>query len=279
MESSATTTHEPTSHRAKKQRSPSYPAIGLANAIERARVLYEHEGRNAAPAAAVVAHWGYSPKSSGGRLVLAALKKYGLISDKGSREHRQIQLTRLALAILLDDREVSPERDTAIRTAALEPGIHRELIERYPDGLPSDASLRHHLLFDREFTEPAVKEFIPRFRETIDFAGLARGAVEVSQSPAAPPSSREEIPPEPDADDGLAPTSPVASADAVLQADRSTLAADNPSDSRMRIVQVPLLDAEWVTLQGAFPLTEQAWDQMIRVLDAMKPGLIKPDAD
>jgi hypothetical protein len=34
--------------------------------------------------------------------------------------------------------------------------------------------------------------------------------------------------------------------------------------------------AEWVTLQGAFPLSEQAWDQLLRVLDVMKPGLVAP---
>jgi hypothetical protein len=30
----------------------------------------------------------------------------------------------------------------------------------------------------------------------------------------------------------------------------------------------------WATLQAAFPLTEEAWEQMLAVLKAMKPGLV-----
>lgn len=44
-----------------------------------------------------------------------------------------------------------------------------------------------------------------------------------------------------------------------------------------RAVQLPLSATEWVTLQAAFPLSESAWGQMLRVLEAMKPGLVAPD--
>jgi hypothetical protein len=40
-------------------------------------------------------------------------------------------------------------------------------------------------------------------------------------------------------------------------------------------VQLPLSANEWVTLNGAFPLTETAWQQLLRVLDVMKPGLVQ----
>lgn len=43
-----------------------------------------------------------------------------------------------------------------------------------------------------------------------------------------------------------------------------------------RAVPIPLSANEWVTLQGDFPLTEAAWDQLLRVLDVMKPGLVVP---
>jgi hypothetical protein len=31
-----------------------------------------------------------------------------------------------------------------------------------------------------------------------------------------------------------------------------------------------------VTVQGDFPLREDAWDQMIRLLEVMRPGLVAP---
>jgi hypothetical protein len=34
-----------------------------------------------------------------------------------------------------------------------------------------------------------------------------------------------------------------------------------------------------VTLQAAFPLSEDEWDQMITVLNAMKPGLVALASD
>jgi hypothetical protein len=32
-------------------------------------------------------------------------------------------------------------------------------------------------------------------------------------------------------------------------------------------------------LNGAFPLTETAWQQLLRVLDVMKPGLVQTDIE
>ena len=50
----------------RKVRSPSFPFIGLREALDRARAFYEAEQRNAARPETAAAHWGYSPKSSGG---------------------------------------------------------------------------------------------------------------------------------------------------------------------------------------------------------------------
>jgi len=53
------TTDEATGTRKrKKQRSPSYPGIGLEAALERAKTFYQEEGRNAAPNNAILQHWG-----------------------------------------------------------------------------------------------------------------------------------------------------------------------------------------------------------------------------
>lgn len=275
MESGTPTPTAP--RRARKQRSPSYPAIGLKEALGRAKEIYQHEGRHAAPVSAVLAHWGYSAKSSGGRLALAALKKYGLIADEGSREHRQVRLTRLALTIILDEREESADRQRAIREAAMTPTIHQELLGRYPDGLPSDANLRHYLLLDRAFTETAVAEFIPRFRSTIEFAGLDSD-VRISYDVEDKISANGNVETQQERDMS-APSLAGGSENPVVHRAPAGPPPASSSGALHRAVQVPLSGAEWVTVEGAFPLSEQAWNQMIAVLNAMKPGLVEPDPD
>lgn len=42
----------------------------------------------------------------------------------------------------------------------------------------------------------------------------------------------------------------------------------------MRTVQVTYSPSEWALLQAAFPMSEDDWDAMIAVLNAMKRGLV-----
>lgn len=153
-------------------RSPSYPGIDLAQALDKARVVFQHESRNSAPVSAILTHWGFKATSGPGTVALAALKKFGLMEDQGNGPNRTAKLTDLAFRILLDEREESPERAAAIREAALKPGIHADLWTKYAGDIPSDATLRHHLRVDRKFTGSGADEFIRQFRSTIDFAKL-----------------------------------------------------------------------------------------------------------
>ena len=66
---------------AQKVRSPSFPFISLPGAVHRARELYTAERRNLVSVDVAVAHWGYSPKSSGGKQTIAALRAYGLLEE------------------------------------------------------------------------------------------------------------------------------------------------------------------------------------------------------
>ena len=60
----------------RKVRSPSFPFISLREALDRARAFYEAEQRNSARPETAAAHWGYSPKSSGGKQTIARLERY-----------------------------------------------------------------------------------------------------------------------------------------------------------------------------------------------------------
>lgn len=169
----------------KQVRSPNYPYIDLQDAIDRARQFHQHERRNAAPVSVAAKHWGYTGASSAASQTVAALVAFGLMQGSGSGETRTVRLTQLALRILLDSRENAPERVEALKEAALSPAIHKQVMDRYPSGLPSNENLKHELLFNWEpsFNENAVDGFIRELRSTLSLAGLT-SVVPVSRNDA-----------------------------------------------------------------------------------------------
>jgi hypothetical protein len=159
----------------KRTRSPAYPYVNLETAINRAKQFYDKEGRNAANIHVAAKHWGMVEGSSAGLQTVAALISFGLMQDEGSGVKRTVRLTQPALKILLDTRGAeSSDRELLIKKAALTPKIHNQIWTRWKGELPSDASLRHVLLFEWEtpFNENYVDSFIGEFKSTIRFAKL-----------------------------------------------------------------------------------------------------------
>src|SRR5574340_110258 len=156
----------------KRERSPSYPAISLGPAVEKAKDLYRVEKGYATPIYTILKHWGYRPRSGAGLVAVAALLKFGLLEDEGSGNARKAKITDLAQRIIRDTREESPDRDRLLRESALRPQIHRELWERFGAALPSDSNLQHTLIFEYGFTDGGASEFIRQFKATIAFAQL-----------------------------------------------------------------------------------------------------------
>lgn len=171
----------------KKIRSPSFPFIGLREALDRARAFYEAEQRNAARPETAAAHWGYSAKSSGGKQTIAALRAFGLLEGDVL-----VKLSGRALRILLDEREGSEERLRLVQQAALMPPVHARLWERYGAELPSPQTLRLSLILDEGFNENSVDDFLTEYRETLEYARLLTGPAREeketrTERPAAPP--------------------------------------------------------------------------------------------
>jgi hypothetical protein len=94
------------------------------------------------------------------------------MKDSGGGANRSVQLTDLGLRIVIDQRPDSPEREAAIKQAALLPKIHAELWRKYGTTPPSDANLHHELVYERKFNENAVQDFIKEYKDTIRFAKL-----------------------------------------------------------------------------------------------------------
>jgi hypothetical protein len=176
----------------KKVRSPSFPFIGLREALDRARAFYEAEQRNAARPETAAAHWGYSPKSSGGKQTIAALRAFGLLEGDSL-----VKLSGRALRIVLDERGGSEERERLLQQAALMPPIHARLWERYGAELPSAQTLRLWLILDEGFNENSVDDFLTEYRETLEYARLLLAGpareeprTEVPAAAPAPPPAR-----------------------------------------------------------------------------------------
>jgi hypothetical protein len=172
----------------KKVRSPSFPFVGLREALDRARAFYEAEQRNSARIETAAAHWGYSPKSSGGKQTIAALRSFGLLDGDSL-----VKLSGRALRILLDERGDSEERRRLVQQAALLPPIHGRLWERYGAELPSPQTLKLSLILDEGFNESSVDHFLTEYRETLEYARLLAGpareetAAERTERTAPPP--------------------------------------------------------------------------------------------
>src|SRR5947208_2952028 len=124
----------------KRGRSPSYPAISLKAAVDRARKLWqeEHEYPTALPT--IFKHWGYKSTAGNANLVIAALRKFGLVDYEGTGDTRRAKVSKLAVQIL--DHPDEATRLGALQKAALTPPIHAELWQKYRTQLPSDDALR-----------------------------------------------------------------------------------------------------------------------------------------
>jgi len=247
----------------KKQRSPSYPGIGLEAAITRAKALYKEENRNYAHVDTAIGHWGYKPKSGAGLVVLAALKKFGLIDEEGGGSTRKVRISEDARRLLLlDSAEHGAERSRLLKTLALKPTIHAELWKKYSSALPSDASLRLELITERGFTDLAVREFIPQFRATIAYAGLTSGDKVADNETASEEANPDpfEIP----AVSQQASTAPV-----------TAVGTPTKPQPNTRVLNLPLPGDAWAALQVPFPMTEDAWEQMLDVLKVMKRGIVQ----
>ncbi len=242
-------------------RSPSYPALTLQKAIERVEQLYEKEKQYPTPVETVVKHWNYSGVTGPAGLTVAALKKFGLLTDEGSKSDRRVRVTDLAVQILSHP---NPEkRQEGIRVAALAPTAHSELWTEFGANLPSDQTLTWTLTRDRGYTDPGARDFIKEYKATIDFAGLTETPpVETTDSDV------EGI----DEGHGSGGAGAGESFDR-LERNKGEQRRELPTGGRSAI-NIPLPNGEFVVVEGKLPLSEQEWSYFLAVLNVMKPGFI-----
>lgn len=252
----------PTGVKKSRPRSPAYPAIDLARAVERVRQLYAMERTHATPLAAAFRHWGYESTAGDGNLVASALKKFGLVEYEGAGTSRRLKVTSLAVKILEHPDE--DQRQAALKAAALLPAIHKELWAKHrTDGLPSDASLRWELEQERGFTPTGAAEFIPEYKATLSAAGLVAGGTVEPQADGED-EPHDDGDPEPDPKDKpvvAVRTPPRRKADGVVT------------------YQVPLQPGKDIVVEFPYPPSSDDFDFFVTMLQAVKPRLVVQDTE
>lgn len=163
----------------QRPRSPNYPTIGFKAALDLAQRLYEHEKRHAMSREVAVKTLGYNSLNGRSKMILSALRKFGLIEPSGNE---LVRVTEEAQALFVMPPD-APDRPKILESLALRPEIYRALLTEFPGDLPSDQNLRAHLIMKRKFTEDAADVFLAAFRETM--AEVPKGASQppVDQQP------------------------------------------------------------------------------------------------
>lgn len=216
------------------------------------------------PALQAVRHWGYSSVNSPGSGQLAALARFGLLDDEGTKDERKVRVTDLAVKIL--EHPDPEEREVATRHAALLPSVHQDMWSKYGSALPSEDNLRWFLTRERGFSQNGATDFIREYRATIDFAKLN------SQHPDAAAMSAED--PRDDRESAPATSGPTAPREGRPPAINAPVVT-GPPPGQVPPISFPLASGKLVSVSGLSDLTESDWAQFIAVLTALKPSLVR----
>jgi hypothetical protein len=150
-----------------RKRSPRFPYIDLAESITRIEEIYRKERRAATTPDVLVTHLGYKQKHGKSARVLGALKQFGLLEEKEGL----YRVSDLGFR-LLNLPEDSGERASIVKHLAMQPPVIQEVMRAYPDGLPSDATLKSYLVLNAGFNPESAALFTRVLRQTLTFAGI-----------------------------------------------------------------------------------------------------------
>lgn len=164
----------------RKPRSPSYPQMSLPEAIEKVALLHKSIGAHQTSREVVAKGMGYNGLSGASATAIGVLNRYGLLDGRGD----DVRLSDRAMAILLPH---SPqEKQEALRAAALEPDLFRELSEKFPGGTSNNELLVNYLMRNK-FSSQAAETAVLAYKETLEFVGGISPAYD-----SAPASGKQE---------------------------------------------------------------------------------------
>ncbi len=245
-----------------KHRSPNYPGVDLEAAIEAVTTLYSKVRRGEFTQTDAAEAWGYTSTSGPVRIKIAALRQYGMLAGKKGENPA---LSRTGLTFVIRNKS-SHEYLEALRSAAINPPLFAKAREYKPNA--SDRALREWLLMDENFSDEGASRFVEVFRSTMRLAGLDGDGIisgleedeSLNESEDSPMVSMHH-----NSENDPVPSSPQESPRL------------NPAHTR---VPLQLMGGSMVVaVELPNSMTERAWQQMIKMLDALKPGYVPEASD
>src|ERR1700733_5780229 len=168
------------SDKKKRFRSPPYPILELAKAIERTSSLMKAAHHHVVGIPVVLQAWEMESEAGPVWRYLAALMQYGLVADSGTGKARKFQVTDSARRIIQDQTPNSEKRKEALKAAALSPMINKAIWDKFGAAANlSDSVLKSYLTVDRSeageapYSDSSATEVIQTYRGTLIYAGLS----------------------------------------------------------------------------------------------------------
>lgn len=242
-----------------KGRSPNYPGVSLAKAVERVREIYEKTKTYPVPVRKIIVdYWGYKTTTTGpASVTYAALKRYGLLQDEGVGDDRIAHVSELAVDIL----HPNPAQDEAIKKAALAPSIIREWWDKYGLEVPPTDSLNYELVVKGPWTENGLADFLRVYRETISFAELSKSDKIDRVDAEVPGTDYEGDDDGGDTDD--APPPP-----------RLGGRFRKPQATGMKTYAIPVDADHDAVIELPVPMTQERWNNFKSLLEAMERVIV-----
>jgi hypothetical protein len=144
-----------------RQRSPSYPAISIDQAIDFVSRIHKSCRANVIDRETAAREMGYNGLTGRSMKVLSDLIQFNLLEKEGKGN---VKVSQLGVDVL---HGIDPDdRQQAKLEAALSPQLFRDIHERFPDGIPSETAIRSFLI-QQDFMDTAIGPAINAFLETI----------------------------------------------------------------------------------------------------------------
>jgi len=167
-----------------KVRSPNYPALDLAGAIEAMRPVWKAEHRNKMAKAVLARHLGYTSLNGRALAKIGAVRAYGLIDGSGD----DLRVSDDAVTVLASPDKVNLQYREAMERLALKPSLFADIKKQFPSALPSESNLTYWLIqngFTQDAAGKATKAFLTTMRVVYD-----------GETSYNPPESLAELPEE-----------------------------------------------------------------------------------
>jgi len=255
----------------RRLRSPSYPSIGLPEAISLARRIYEKIQTQPHDQEELAARLQYHSGSSWLGLRLSALTKFGLaeIIPANSTRGKACALTALAETLVTGNPN-SEEYRSALRQAAMRPTIYHDLWTRFGPELPVNREMAAYLIDERKFNPNAVTALLAEFRATAECANLNAMRTPQARVDAATLDaySRMRLP---EAEEtGTAPTTGTMN----LGLGQPVMGGPTTEDLRrvvdQRVAAIPLAEGEMAIITMPKKMSPQSWRMLIDTLELWK---------